>query len=118
MADVAVKLLDRRLYLSKASLFSARASCFKELGDKLRVSFLGQKYLKYITPIKKQKIDTLPKLKRPSIFILKEYPPGFKDESHLVRDSPLWSRICEFAYNKRGTVKFVDPNSKDDVVCF
>jgi len=115
MADVAVELLDRRLYLSKASLFPKNInSCFKELGDKLRVSFLGQKYLKYITPIKKQKIDTLPKLKRLLIFILKEYPPGFKDESQLIRNSPLWGRICEFAYNRKGTVKFVDPNSKDD----
>ncbi|MEM2995331.1 MAG: hypothetical protein QXI91_04875, partial [Candidatus Bathyarchaeia archaeon] len=32
----------------------------------------------------------------------------------LVQGSPLWSRICEFAYNRKGTVKFVDPNSKED----
>ncbi|MEM3705348.1 MAG: hypothetical protein QXX59_05415, partial [Candidatus Bathyarchaeia archaeon] len=115
VADIAVELLDRRLYFSKASLFPKNIySCFKELGDKLRVNFLGQKYLKYITPIKKQKIDVLPKLKRPLIFIFKEYPPGFKDERQLVQDSPLWSRICEFAYNRKGTVKFVDPNSKED----
>ncbi|MDI6846972.1 MAG: hypothetical protein QMD23_02430 [Candidatus Bathyarchaeia archaeon] len=115
MADVAVELLDRRLYQAKASLFPKHiVSCFKELKGRLHISYLGQKYLRYITPIKKQKIDTLPKLKRPLIFVLKEYPPGFREESQMVRASPLWNRICDFAYQKRGTVKFVDPNSKED----
>lgn len=116
VADILVKLLDLRLYKSRHTLMPEYIKkIFPTHKDVLEINYLGQKYLNFITPIKKQKIDVTPKLARPLIFIFKEQPPiQVKDESDMIRQSPLWNKICDFAYHKGGSVKFIDLNNKQD----
>lgn len=116
VADMLVKLLDLRLYQQRGALFPRDIQeCFSEQKDIVKVNYLGQRYLNYITPIRKQRIDVIPKLARPLIFILKEQPPlQIKDESEMIRRSPLWNKICDFAYDTKGTVKFIDLNNRQD----
>lgn len=116
VADMLVKLLDQRVYQRRGTLLPRCIfECFPKQENIISVNFLGQRYLNYITPIRKQKIDVIPKLARPLIFVLKEQPPlQIRNESEMIRQSPLWNKICDFAYNKEGTVKFIDLNSRQD----
>jgi hypothetical protein len=114
MADIALRVLDNRLRpngkLKPEDIFSR----FCDVSERLRVNYLGQKDFPFITPIKRERINVVPNLKRPLIFILKEAIQGIVDENDLIKKSPLWLNICEMALSKRGSVKFIDQNSKED----
>ena len=71
--------------------------------------------LRYVRAIRKRRIDVISKLARPMVFILKEQNPlQIRDDIGMIRESPIWNKICDFAYDKGGTVKFLDLNNEQD----
>lgn len=115
LADLLIRLLDKRFGLERLTdiLNETRLPNFlPELGDRLKPFYLGQKYLKKIVPMQRQKINYVPYVTHPVIFIVKE-PTSLQTADFISRASIMDAIYCA-AVRLGGSVKFFDPKDSND----
>jgi len=115
LADLLIRLLDERFGLQRLTdiLNETRLPDFlPELRDRLKPFYLGQKYLKKIVPMQRQKINYVPYVTHPVIFIVKE-PTSLQTTDFISRASIMDDIYCA-AVRLGGSVKFFDPKDSSD----
>lgn len=108
--------VDDRLYRKKIGLSGENiVKAFEDIDVNVLASPIDLRHLKYVSPYRNQKIDTVPYIARPLIIVI---PEEIKLASgrRIIEDSPLMDAILDKAVDMDGSVKFFDPNIDAKVV--
>ncbi|MFO0795831.1 MAG: hypothetical protein U0586_17415 [Candidatus Brocadiaceae bacterium] len=107
-SDLLVRLLKFRL-LKNRKRYSEEVmtSLIPELT--LKPEFIGKRDLRYITPYKRRRINNAQLLKHPIYFIFRENSKD-DDEIEIIKRSPNYSKLLNYAYDTDASVKFFHPD--------
>lgn len=117
IADLLVRLLEERFNQSKERLpdvlHPKRLPDFlPELEDRIQSVYLGQKFLKQIVPLCREKIVVVPHAAHPIVFLVKE-PTSVQTRDFISR-STVMDGVYRAAVRLGGCVKFFDPTGSVD----
>jgi hypothetical protein len=105
-ADLLVRLLKIRLLnLHERSSEETFARLIPELEEKFKLDFLGKRFLKFMAPHQRKRIKNSELLKHPIIFIIREDAKD-DDELKMIKASPNFDKLLDYAYKKDGCIKF------------
>jgi len=108
-ADLLIRLLDQRFgqeILPDILDDTKLPSFLPEFEDRLRTFYLGQKYLKKIVPLQRQRINLAPYVVHPLLFIVKE--PTSVQTTDFISRSRVMDKMYQVAVQLGGSVKFYD----------
>jgi len=109
-ADLMIEFLDKRLQInSKFLIFENIRPVLPELGEKVLVYPISNKYLPFITPLDKQSVQLWDKIRHPVFWVFKGEEII---ESGTMKRSRSYRNLQDFAASKFGVVRMFD-NSED-----
>ena len=119
MADLLVRLLSDRLERTGEKLADQldreRLPQFlTELPDRVETFYLGQKFLKQITPLTREKIDISSLVAHPIIFIVKE--PTSVQTADFITRAPVMDAVYHAALRLGGCTKFFEASSDQKLI--
>jgi hypothetical protein len=117
IADLLVRLLGERFGQSKeklpALLHPDRMPGFlPELENRIQSVYLGQKFLRQIVPLSREKIDVVPQAAHPIVFVVKE-PTSVQTRDFISR-STVMDSVYQAGVRLGGCVKFFDSTGSVD----
>jgi hypothetical protein len=115
LADILLRLLDSRFGQVRLTeiLNPAKLPQFlREFGDRLQPFYLGKRFIRYIVPLKRQKISIIPYAAHPILFIVKE--PTSVQTSDFISRTDVMDDIYTDAVKLGGCVKFFDQRDSND----
>jgi len=113
LSDTIVSYIDSKMNISSARLHPRDISgVFSDEPFPVIPSYLGQRYLPYITPLTKRMCDTRPYVKHPILFVAGPSTPPIVRESgvrmrEILETHPVMLRIINYARKIGASVKFL-----------
>jgi hypothetical protein len=111
ISDLLVRLLKERFDRSKEKLADLLREdklpeFLPELDNRIQSAYLGQKFLRQIVPLSREKINAVPHVVHPIVFIVKE-PTPLQTRDFISRSSVM-DAVYQAAVPLGGCVKFYD----------
>jgi hypothetical protein len=119
IADLLIRLLNTRFEATTEKLANQldreRLPDFlPELSGRVETFYLGQKFLKEISPLTRERIDISPFVAHPVIFIVKE-PTSVQTPDFITR-APVMDAVFHVALQLGGCTKFFEPSSDQKLI--
>jgi hypothetical protein len=115
LSDILLRLLDSRFGQLKLNdiLNPDRLPQFlPEFSDRLQAFYLGQKFIRNIVPLRRQKIDLTPHIAHPILYIVKE--PTSVQTSDFISRTAIMDDIYTVAAKLGGCVHFFEQRDSND----
>lgn len=114
-SDILLRLLDSRfgqLRLNETLTPQKLPQFLPEFSDRLQLFYLGQKFIRNIVPLRRQKIDLTPHIAHPILFIVKE--PTSVQTSDFISRTTVMDDIYIVAAKLGGCVHFFEQRDSND----